>query len=351
MNNFTVENLNDNGSGSLRQAVEDANQTPGADKIQFNSHLDGQEIVLTSGEIEISDDLTIASDDVEITINGNLNSRIFTIDDLDAANQLDVTIDGLTLTGGSSNQGGGAIANSENLIISQSEIVDNENTSVEPTDGGGAIRNSDTGKVNINHSSIARNQSAAFGGGITNFGELNVEYSLVFDNEVTGGGGGGIDNRGSTANITGSLIANNTNSVNPAGGFGNGTADSTTIVRDSLITGNQAVNGAGFFINAGNVELFDSLVLNNQAQNNGGGAALAADANLEVNNSLIAFNNSEVNGGGIASVGGNVTLNDSQVFGNEALTGDGGGIFNEGGLLDLNSSSIQANLPNNVVEI
>jgi len=351
MNNFTVENLNDNGSGSLRQAVEDANQTPGADKIQFNSHLDGQEIVLTSGEIEISDDLTIASDDVEITINGNLNSRIFTIDDLDAANQLDVTIDGLTLTGGSSNQGGGAIANSENLIISQSEIVDNENTSVEPTDGGGAIRNSDTGKVNINHSSIARNQSAAFGGGITNFGELNVEYSLVFDNEVTGGGGGGIDNRGSTANITGSLIANNTNSVNPAGGFGNGTADSTTIVRDSLITGNQAVNGAGFFINAGNVELFDSLVLNNQAQNNGGGAALAADANLEVNNSLIAFNNSEVNGGGIASVGGNVTLNDSQVFGNEAFTGDGGGIFNEDGLLDLNSSSIQANLPNNVVEI
>ena len=152
MNNFTVKNLKDSGSGSLRQAIEDANQTAGADKIQFSSQLKGKEIILTSGELEISDDVSIDGGGIDITINGNNNSRIFAIDDLDAANQLDVTIDKLTLTGGSSNKGGGAIANSENLLVSQSEIVGNENTSLEATDGGGAIRNSDTGKINLEQS-------------------------------------------------------------------------------------------------------------------------------------------------------------------------------------------------------
>ncbi|WP_299404879.1 hypothetical protein [Acaryochloris sp. IP29b_bin.148] len=346
MSIFTVSNTNDNGSGSLRQAIEEANATPGADQIEFDPLLKGQEITLTSGELDISDDLDI-SGGKNITINGNHSARIFTIDDFDPTTQIEVSIDRLKLTGGSSSEGGGAINNAENLKISRSKIIDNENTSLEPTDGGGAIRNADTGRLEIDQSLIAKNQSSAFGGGITNFGELEVSDSIIFGNEVTGGGGGGIDNRGSLAHISGTIIAKNVNTVNPAGGFGNGTPDSTTIVEDSLITGNQATDGAGFFVNAGKVELIDSLVVKNQAQNNGGGAALAEGAILEIDSSLIAFNRAELNGGGLANLGGNVTLVSSKVFGNEALTGDGGGIFNDGGSLDLNSSFIVANTPNN----
>lgn len=340
MNNFTVDNTNDSGTGSLRQAIEDANTTIGNDLISFNPELSGQEIILTSGALEISDSVELNGNGVDITINGNNNSRIFTIDDFNITSQSEVIIDQLTLTGGSSDQGGGAIANSENLTISQSKITNNENTSLEPTDGGGAIRNSDSGSLNIDHSLIARNQSSAFGGAITNFGELDLEDSIIFGNEVTGGGGGGIDNRGSLANITGTIIANNTNTVNPAGGFGNGTPETTTIVRDSLILGNQALNGGGFFVNAGNVELISSTVLNNQAQNNGGGAALAEGASLEISNSLIAFNSAAANGGGIASSGGSVTIDESRLFGNDALTGNDNGIFNDGGSFDVNSSFI-----------
>jgi len=314
MSNFTVENTNDNGAGSLRQAIEDANATSGADSIQFDSELSGQEIILTSGELEISDSVEISGNGVDITINGNNNSRIFNVDDLDA--------------------------NAENLTVSQSRFTNNENTSLEPTDGGGAITNSASGSVDIDSSLIASNQSSAFGGGITNFGELSVEDSIIFDNTVTSGGGGGIDNRGSTIDITGTIIANNINTANPAGGFGNGTPESTTIVTDSLIFGNEALDGAGFFVNAGNVELINSAVLNNEAQNNGGGAALTAEGSLEVNGSLIAFNSSEVNGGGIASLGGSVTVNESSIFGNEALTGSDDGIFNDGGSLEVNSSFI-----------
>ena len=350
MNKFIVDNLNDNGAGSLRQAIVDANNTNGIDEIQFARELDGREIVLTSGELEISDSVYIRDDNSNVIINGNNASRIFTVDDFNESNQIDVVIDGLTLTGGSSSQGGGAIANSENLTIYNSNITNNENTSLEATDGGGAIRNSDTGSLNVYRSLIAENRSTAFGGGITNFGELNVKDSWIFDNEVTGGGGAGIDNRGSTADITGSFIIRNTNTANPAGGFGNGTPDSTTVVTDTVIAGNQAVDGAGFFVNAGNVEIVDSLIFNNQAQNNGGGTALAEGANLNIDNSLIIFNSAEVNGGGIANLGGSVTPTRSIVFGNEAF-GNAGGIFNQGDSLDLDSNFVIGNTPNNVVEV
>ena len=326
MATFTVDNTNDSGAGSLRQAIEEANETHGIDIIQFDSELSGQKITLTSGELQISDSVKIqgllSADD--LTISGNNTSRIFSIDDFDAENQVAVVIDKLTLTEGNSSEGGGAIANFENLTISQSKIINNKNTSQKPTDGGGAIRNSDTGHLTIDQTLITNNQSHAFGGGITNFGELDVNYSIISHNQVTGGGGGGIDNRGRQADITGSLIAQNTNTVGPAGGFGNGTAQTTTVVKNSFIFGNQAVNGAGFFVNAGNVEIINSLVNNNQAQNNGGGAGVATEGNLTIENSLISSNSAEVNGGGI---------------------------FNDGGSLELVFSLVFDNTPNNVIEV
>ncbi len=353
MNIFTVDNTNDNGSGSLRQAIEDANATPGNDRIQFEPGLSGQEIILTSGELQISESVNIQgllnADD--LTISGNDTSRIFLIDDFNAENQIDVSIDKLTLTEGNSSQGGGAIANSENLTISQSQIINNQNTSQETTDGGGAIRNSNTGSLNIDRTLISHNQSSAFGGGITNFGELNLNYSSISDNQVTGGGGGGIDNRGTMADITDSLIANNTNTVGSAGGFGNGTSQTTTTVTDTFIADNQAVDGAGFFVNAGNVEIIDSYVITNQAQDNGGGTAIAEDGNLIIDSSVISFNSAGINGGGIANLGGSIALTESQIFRNEAISGDGGGIFNEGGSFDLDLNSVFANAPNDIAEV
>src|SRR5687768_17008647 len=47
---FTVSNTSDTGSGSLRQAIVDANGTPGADRIVFNIVPGGsQTITLASG--------------------------------------------------------------------------------------------------------------------------------------------------------------------------------------------------------------------------------------------------------------------------------------------------------------
>ncbi|HKB40299.1 MAG TPA: hypothetical protein VKD72_27965, partial [Gemmataceae bacterium] len=56
---FTVRNLGDSGPGSLRQAILDANVLPGADLIRFAPGARDGTIVLSSGELNITDDLSI----------------------------------------------------------------------------------------------------------------------------------------------------------------------------------------------------------------------------------------------------------------------------------------------------
>ena len=55
---FTVTSLADSGSGSLRQATQDANDTLGADEIIFDGSLSGA-IELTSGELEFTEGVEI----------------------------------------------------------------------------------------------------------------------------------------------------------------------------------------------------------------------------------------------------------------------------------------------------
>ncbi|MCI0358872.1 MAG: hypothetical protein L0211_10370, partial [Planctomycetaceae bacterium] len=93
---FTVLNLADSGHGSLRQAVADANALAGPDVVQFAPNLQGT-IALTSGELSITDDLTIAGPgESKLTISGSNGSRIFHIRGSDA----EVAIRDLTIANG-----------------------------------------------------------------------------------------------------------------------------------------------------------------------------------------------------------------------------------------------------------
>src|SRR5689334_8565400 len=109
MSTFTVTNLNDSGSGSLRAALTLANGQAGADTIVFQPGLIGT-LTLTSGQLTISDSVTIEGDSngdgiPDITVNGNAHFRVF---DLTAGTS---TLDGLVITNGriaSSYANGGA---------------------------------------------------------------------------------------------------------------------------------------------------------------------------------------------------------------------------------------------------
>jgi hypothetical protein len=110
---FTVTSLADSGPDTLRQAIDDANNLAGADVIEFGGDTIDEVIGLTSGELLITDDLTINGHGSSLlTVNANNNSRVFYIDNEDGP----VSISGLTITGGNgigggSNQRGGGVYN------------------------------------------------------------------------------------------------------------------------------------------------------------------------------------------------------------------------------------------------
>src|SRR5579863_810184 len=72
----SVMNLLDSGPGSLRQALLD---TPSGGTVDFRPGLSGT-ITLTSGELAIGEDLTIAGPGADaIMVSGNHASRVFDI--------------------------------------------------------------------------------------------------------------------------------------------------------------------------------------------------------------------------------------------------------------------------------
>src|SRR6185295_7688152 len=90
---FTVTNLADSGAGSLRQAVLDANAASGPDDVAFAPGLTGT-ITLTSGEITISDPLTVNGPGLGVlAVSGNDSTRIINVENPSVA-PIDVTLSG-----------------------------------------------------------------------------------------------------------------------------------------------------------------------------------------------------------------------------------------------------------------
>src|SRR5690606_22258042 len=119
---YTVYNTNDSGSGSLRQAILNANTNPDANTITFADNLEGETITLTSGELIISEDLTIDADGQNITVSGNNSSRVFLINSGTTVEMLGLTISGgnITGSGGRIYFGGGIYNDSGTLTLTNS---------------------------------------------------------------------------------------------------------------------------------------------------------------------------------------------------------------------------------------
>src|SRR5262245_28333186 len=101
---FNVTNLNDNGAGSLRQALIDANTAAGADTVTFQAGLTGT-ITLTTGQLSIYDSVDVQGPGAAVlTVSGNNASRVFYL--YNGSALIDVTISGLTITQGNANIGG-----------------------------------------------------------------------------------------------------------------------------------------------------------------------------------------------------------------------------------------------------
>ena len=159
---YVVTNTNNSGPGSLRQAITDANNNPGADTITFDPNIGGTTISLfglaaednnASGDLDIQDggDLTIQGRGRNLTvISGMRNDRVFHIC-----------------------PGGGC---SNTVILSGMTIREGD---VSGASAGGGITN-EASTLRIFGCNIVANR-ANFGGGIYNNGMLYIQNSIIGD--------------------------------------------------------------------------------------------------------------------------------------------------------------------------
>ncbi len=278
-------------------------------------------IGLTLGELVIDKSLTInglGAD--ELSVSGNNASRVFNVNDGDSVNQIEVVIEGLTITGGNaagedfSQQSGGGIFNRESLELSNSTISGNSSE-----DEGGGIANYDGSTLKVIDSTISDNSAGGDGGGITNRGTLIVKNSTI---------------SGNTSNDQGGGIY----------------SQSTVEVKNSTISGNTASESGGGIHNSGDgtVEVIDSTILDNTAQIDGGGIYNTDDGLIGLTGTIVQGNIAGDDGGGIANFdNGLITVDSSTIEGNEAIGDDGGGIYNIGnGTVEVIRSLIIDNIAN-----
>ncbi|NBR06101.1 MAG: hypothetical protein EBT92_10060 [Planctomycetes bacterium] len=351
------------GSGSLRAAINLANNTPGNDGISFN--LTGSTTITLASALPTIAKATFAG---SVTINGlgaslltiNGNSSGFNFFNIAAGGSLfisGVTVSGAVFTSGN----GGAFNNLGSLAISASTITGNSALN------GGAIINQGTSLV-VKNSIISNNATAGYGGGINNYngGTISIFNSTISGNSATNGGGG-IINTNSNLTIADSVFTGNLSTTSKGAGilntnansflavsgstFSNNTArnggalfnNGTATINSSVISGNiNAVKGAGIYNDStGVLNITDSTISNNASSGNGGGI-FNQGSSLNISKSTISGNSSTANGGGVSNNSvGPVTISYSTISTNSAV--NGAGVFNLGTALTLSNSTISGN--------
>jgi hypothetical protein len=326
-----VQNGNDAGAGSLRQAILDVD--PGGTIVIPASV---GEITLTSGQLKIEESLTIeGAGATQTTIDASHKSRAISI-----SGSPIVTIEGVQLIDGK--VGGGPTENSY----------------------GGAIDQAG-GSLTVVDSLITENEIATgamgfpFGGGIAaepGATSLTLRNTVVADNVVRGlhDWGGGVYVKGAPLTIEGGSVKANTaegSSMFGGGIYFDGTRASLSRV---AITGNELRpngnlgdegDGAGLEMEGGTGNTLEGVTIarnratiNNPTAENvtliGGGALIAGAA---IVNTTIANNsiteNIEKDGTALAGglgVTGPATIVNSTLVGNE-LRGEGTALQSEGG--------------------
>lgn len=202
---FTVTNVQSSGSGSLTQAILDANNSGGADTVKINA------VGTVAGNLpDVTGDVTILGPGASLfSIDGGDRILRFSANTTSA-------LTGITVSGGVSslNTNGGALVNSGNLTIVDCAFSNNRSTG----GWGGAVFNS--GNMTIRRCLFTGNQS------IGSSGANGQNYA--------GAGGGGAGLGGALYSATGDVFVENcTFSGNTAQGGSGGRGGPATLPAQS----------------------------------------------------------------------------------------------------------------------
>ena len=226
MSTFAVTTLADSGSGSLRQAITQADSAPDPASIQFSSAL--------VGTISLKSALPELSNTHGTTINGHggvtvdlTNAKMSDGNSIRVDSLANVSISNLSFT----NAPGRAFENYGTLSLNNDTIQNSHN--------GAAVN---YGTLNLTNSTIKNNTALNYGGGVNNYqGTLNSTNTNFIGNSATYGGA--IDNS-ARMNLSGGSFSGN--KATDGGAIHDASSTPSTI--DSVtLTGNTAGLGGGLY--------------------------------------------------------------------------------------------------------
>lgn len=400
---FTVNTTNDsvdsnpgdrecrteNGTCSLRAAVQEANAVLGADVINLPAGLfpllgdSNNEDHALSGDLDVLDNLTIRGAGTELTrISGAKNSSaVFSILSNDANPQPSVTIEQLAMSEGLENADGGVIY-TEGVLSLRSVLVEDggfKSAAVFAVDTSLTIEDSVFERNNISVSVLRsqlsvgnsqfRNSQFTSGApvlvvgsnarlhnnvfsdnqGSAGSGAISAVDSKVFiaDNTFTGNssasiGSGAVNLNGGIYTLTNNVFSGNT-SARTGGAI---SSNATMYARNNSFDGNVSVRYGGAIEVDGPNRVFitDSFFDSNNAQDCGA-ISIKRDAFAEwlvIENSIFR-NNVSGDVGGALCFDNKVKISHSELTGNVSRT-SGGAIYSFGGNSSVVNSTISGNL-------
>jgi parallel beta helix pectate lyase-like protein/hemolysin type calcium-binding protein len=213
-------------AGSLREAVESASATPGADRILFSSRLSG------TIHLDPSGSALYLPEPVEILGPG---ARKLTVEAASRAFYIgpggDATISGLTLRGGDTGVGGAIFHRDSDLTLERATLTGNQ-----ASRGAGIYSAGSSANLVVENSTISGN-SAFRGSGIYSAdSDLSIRSSTISGNSADSAGGGVYKDGGALE------------------------------VRNSTVTRNSADQGGGLReVNVTEIDLLGSIIADNQA--------------------------------------------------------------------------------------
>jgi len=266
--------------------------------------------------------------------------------DNDASGQL--TLNNVTITGGTPDNNGGGVWSSGDVVLVGSTITNNQ--AKDGSDGGGVYASKSD--LTCTNSTISNNTATDSRGGYY-AGNVSLDGCTISGNTSDGEGGGGESNGNLT--ITNSKITNNTSQNDEGGGFeADGNSSITVTISGSTVSGNHAQDGDG---GGGNVDPNGNATVNvtnstfsgNDATGDGGGLDVHPSSEgtgtTSVTGSTFSANTATNEGGGIAlqDTGATLTLVNSTVTGNSGS--NGGAIYagNQSNTVNLAYDTIDSN--------
>ncbi|MBR5063273.1 MAG: hypothetical protein IKX05_01015, partial [Bacteroidales bacterium] len=227
--------------------------------------------------------------------------------------------------------------------------------------GAGTLTVTDSGTGGMIKGGYANN-----GGGICNYGTLNIQGGTIKECQALEGGGAITNNSDATLVITGGTINDCWSNAGGGGIVNHGTAtlsglellantattrggniwnDGTLTVRDCTIRdGQAAIEGGGLYLSGNGVATLTGVTIENNESADAGGIYVCAQSTLILDGgSEIAGNVSYDHGGGGITNYGTVTLKGAVTIMDNSCETNGGGIWNNGTLNMEGDIIIQGN--------